>query len=179
MAVITRLATPDDAEQLIAHVQRLLHEPDRDVPLEPGEFTLTVEQERQALAEYAATPNAVFLVAEADGAIVGELNCKGSPRQALRHAVTLGISVRQEWRGQGVGSQLMDRRGRVGTADGYSEADRAVCVRPQRRGDPPVRKVRIRRRGSPAPRDLPARRIPGRSDYGAATVGPLIPNCRL
>jgi RimJ/RimL family protein N-acetyltransferase len=107
MAVITRLATPDDAEQLIAHVQRLLHEPDRDVPLEPGEFTLTVEQERQVLAEYAATPNAVFLVAEADGAIVGELNCKGSPRQALRHAVTLGISVRQEWRGQGVGSQLM------------------------------------------------------------------------
>lgn len=105
--MIIREARPDDAGQLIAYIQRLLAEPGINIPLTPGEFTLSVEEEREFLAKSAAAPNSIFLLAEVDGEIVGELNCKGGTRQATRHTATLGISVRHEWRGQGVGTALM------------------------------------------------------------------------
>ena len=41
-----REARPADAEQLIAHIQGLIEEPDMNIPLAPGEFNVTVEQER-------------------------------------------------------------------------------------------------------------------------------------
>ena len=107
MTVLIREARPEDAEQLIAHVRQLVAEPGINIPLTPDEFKLTVEEERQALANSAAAENSVFLVAEIDSQLVGELNCKGGVRRATRHAVTLGISVRQEWRGQGIGAALM------------------------------------------------------------------------
>ncbi len=107
MQVAIREARPDDAEQLLAHVQRLIEEPNIDIPLAPGEFNLTVEEERKILEEYATSDNSVFLVAEASGQIIGVLNCKGGKRKATRHAVTLGMSVHKEWRNQGIGSALM------------------------------------------------------------------------
>jgi RimJ/RimL family protein N-acetyltransferase len=109
MSLIIREARPDDAEQLLAYVEGLTAEPNIDVPLAPGEFNLTIEEERKILADYAASDNSVFLVAEVNGQIVGALNCKGGTRQALRHAATLGISVRNGWRNQGIGHALMAR----------------------------------------------------------------------
>ena len=108
MTVIIREATPADAEELIAHVKRLLGEAEKTSPLAPEEFTLSVEEECEVLAEYAGNPRAVFLVAEAEGRLVGELNCKAGKREALQHAVVLGMSVRAEWRNRGVGSRLME-----------------------------------------------------------------------
>lgn len=51
----------------------------------------------------------MFLVAEAEGEIVGMLNCAGGKRRATRHAAELGMSIKAEWRGQGVGTLLMAR----------------------------------------------------------------------
>ncbi len=109
MSIIIREAQPEDAEQVIAHVQRLTEEPDIDIVTAPGEFNLTVEEEGQILADYAASNNSIFLVAETGGRIIGLLNCKGGTRRATRHAVTLGLSIAREWRNQGVGGRLMER----------------------------------------------------------------------
>lgn len=105
--MVIREARPDDAGQLIAYIQRLIAEPGINIPLTPAEFSLSVEEEREFLAKSAAASNSIFLLAEVDGEIVGQVNCRGGTRQATRHAVTLGMSVRQEWRGQGVGAALM------------------------------------------------------------------------
>jgi len=104
-----REATPDDAAELIAYVQALANEPDIDIPLEPGEFTLTVEQEREFLEGATAADNSVFLVAVEDGRIVGACNVRGGHRRAMRHSASLGISVAKGWRGQGIGNALMGR----------------------------------------------------------------------
>jgi ribosomal protein S18 acetylase RimI-like enzyme len=104
-----REARPADAEQLIAHIQGLIEEPDMNIPLAPGEFNVTVEQERQILADYAASDNSVFLIAEAASQIVGQLSCKGGARRANRHAATLGMSVHKDWRNKGIGSALMSQ----------------------------------------------------------------------
>jgi RimJ/RimL family protein N-acetyltransferase len=109
MEVIIREAKPSDAEQIIAYMNRLSEEPNSNIEISPGEFDHTVEEEAGFLAEFAASKNSVFLVAEANGKIVGLLNCKGSERKAIRHTVTLGMSVDKAYRGQGIGSRLMVR----------------------------------------------------------------------
>jgi len=107
--VTIREATPQDAEQLIAHVHRVAAEPDIDLVLMPGEFKVTVEEERKFLADHAAADNSSVFVAEAAGRLVGVVVCTGGTRRALRHAATLGITVAKDWRGRGVGSRLVAR----------------------------------------------------------------------
>jgi RimJ/RimL family protein N-acetyltransferase len=104
-----REARPDDAEEMIAFVNAISEERDVDIPRAPGEFTLTVAEERKLLADFATADNAIFLVAESDGAIIGMLDCKGGTRRALRHAAMLGMSVRRDWRNRGVGRALLAR----------------------------------------------------------------------
>lgn len=109
MEVIIREAAPTDAAQIIAYMNRLSEEPNSNIVVEAGEFNHTVESEAAILADFAASENSVFLVAESDGKIVGLLNCRGGIRRSIRHAAILGISVDRDWRGQGVGGQLMAR----------------------------------------------------------------------
>lgn len=66
----------------------------------------SVEMWRKRLAD--GQPTDFMLVAEADGTVVG--NCGlhsvgSSPRR--KHAGTIGMSVRDDWQGRGVGSALM------------------------------------------------------------------------
>ena len=98
-----REATPDDAEAIIGHVHRIAGEPGIRIPMKPGEFKITVEEERRILAEYASSENSLYLLAESDAEVVGVLNCNGWKRRAMWHVVTLGMTIREEWRGQGVG----------------------------------------------------------------------------
>jgi RimJ/RimL family protein N-acetyltransferase len=109
MDFVIREAQPDDAEQIIAYVQRIAAEPGVSIVLQPGEFTLTVEQERQFIADRRAEDNSLFLVAEALGHIVGALTLRGGGRRAVRHEAVLGITVAKEWRGRGLGDAMMTR----------------------------------------------------------------------
>jgi RimJ/RimL family protein N-acetyltransferase len=109
MSVLVREACPADAARLVHYVERLAAEPGVLIGLSPGEFDLSVEQEKQLLADYAATDNACYLVAESEGEIIGALSLKGGLRRAVRHAATLSMSVERDWRGQGVGSLLLER----------------------------------------------------------------------
>ena len=122
MSLVIREATPDDAEPLIAHVTRVVAEPDGKLALMPGEFNVTIEQERKILADFAASDNSIFLVAEMDGQIIGALNCKGGNRLAMRHVATLGMSIDQPWRNQGIGGRLMARA--IGWAKGTGAVTR-------------------------------------------------------
>jgi len=109
MDFIIREAQPNDAEQIIAYVQRIAAEPGISIVLEPGEFTLTVDQERRFIADRAAEDNSLFLVAEVMGQIVAVLTLRGGIRHAVRHEAVLGITVAKEWRGRGVGDTMMSR----------------------------------------------------------------------
>ena len=130
MLVHIREALPDDAGQMIAHTQRLAEEPNIDVPLAPGEFKITIGEEREIVEDYAASDNSVFLVALAGEEIVGLLNCRGGKREATRHATTLGVSVRKEWRNHGVGNALMERAIEWAEATGIvNRIELAVYVR--------------------------------------------------
>jgi putative acetyltransferase len=108
MSISVREATPADAAALLAHLKALAAEPGINIPLAPDEITTTLDQEKSLLASIAEAPNAIMLVAEADGALVGELSLRAiSPRRAVCHVATLGMSVKHDWRRKGVGRALM------------------------------------------------------------------------
>jgi RimJ/RimL family protein N-acetyltransferase len=109
MSVTIRQARLEDAEQLLAHIQAIAAEPEVQILLESDEVLLTLKEERQWLKNHLASRNSTLLVAEAGGRIVGVLSCEGGQRNAVRHVVKLGVSVRKEWRDQGIGRALMER----------------------------------------------------------------------
>lgn len=66
----------------------------------------SVEFWRKRLADQ-QNPDDYFLVAEVEGEVVANagLHCAGRARR--RHAATVGMSVRDDWQGKGVGSALL------------------------------------------------------------------------
>jgi putative acetyltransferase len=66
----------------------------------------SVESWRKRIAE--AAPEDYFLVAEVNGEVVGNAGLHAAGRTARRkHAGTIGMSVRDDWQGKGIGSALM------------------------------------------------------------------------
>jgi RimJ/RimL family protein N-acetyltransferase len=106
--VIVREARPSDAAQLVAFVTRLSQEKGIYILLQEGEFSMTVEEEADLLESYALADNMVYFIAVAAGQIVGRLNIRGGKRNATQHCGTLGISVANGWRDQGIGTRLME-----------------------------------------------------------------------
>lgn len=70
----------------------------------------------------AVDPNAHLLLACAAGEVVGQLGLYvlGNPRR--RHVGDLGMGVRDDWQGQGVGTALL--RAAIGLADGWLQLRR-------------------------------------------------------
>jgi RimJ/RimL family protein N-acetyltransferase len=106
---LIREARPEDAAEIVAYLRRIFAEPRINLITEVDEFTPTTETEARIIADMARQPNCLFLVAEVDGRIIGQLTLDGGKRRNVRHAATLGITVAQAWRGRGVGRRLMER----------------------------------------------------------------------
>lgn len=102
----------DDAADIIALITSVAAEPVNNLLTEPGEFTLTVEQERMFLAEQALRPDWGGFAAVTDaapGKVIGLITADGKRRRAIQHRASIGLSVAYDWRGKGVGHALMER----------------------------------------------------------------------
>src|SRR5687768_1988791 len=108
-SVIIRAAVVADAEALVAFRLVIANEPDNNIIWEPGEFDRTAEEEGMLVEEVGASDNSIMLVAEVEGRIVGMLGCFGGKRRASRHSAGLGVTLLKEYRGQGIGTLLMER----------------------------------------------------------------------
>lgn len=104
-----RPATPADAASMLDAA----HDAFRTSPFlltSPDEFVMTEPQEREFVAGILAHPRQLMLIAEDAGRVLGMLDMRQpSTRRKARHRVLLGMSVREAFRGQGVGSALMAR----------------------------------------------------------------------
>jgi hypothetical protein len=83
-AVIVRIATPDDAEQLIALVHANDGEP--NLTSEPGEFNMTIEEERAFLASFEHQATSEFLLQNSMGRLLVRWECavtQGAQRSTL------------------------------------------------------------------------------------------------
>ncbi|MBP6016587.1 MAG: GNAT family N-acetyltransferase [Candidatus Promineofilum sp.] len=105
--MLIREARPEDAPALITYFRRLFGESGINLITEADEFSPTVEAESRFIREMARASNSIFLVAEIDHHIIGQLTLEGGKRRNVKHAAVLGITVAQEWRGQGIGHRLL------------------------------------------------------------------------
>ena len=104
--VVVRSATSEDASTIMEMVSGVF----RSSPYlltEPDEFNVTLDQEKSWVDGFLKSPNSVLLLAESQNQVVGILDFQGGHRRRIAHSGTIGISVRAEYRGQGVGSLLM------------------------------------------------------------------------
>jgi RimJ/RimL family protein N-acetyltransferase len=123
VSVIIREARPEDAERLIAHITAIADDPTSEILLWPGEFQLTLDEERKWIKTNLDADHSTVLVAEvpdvetaarllpssrAAATIVGVLSCAGGEHRGNHHTTTLGITIHKDWRNQGVGRKLME-----------------------------------------------------------------------
>jgi RimJ/RimL family protein N-acetyltransferase len=107
-AFTIRTAQPDDAGAMLAYIRAVAAETEFFV-LEPDEFPETEELERAWVKEHLDHPGKIDLLAEATGTIIGNLGFENGPHRRIAHHGVLGIGVARDWRGQGIGTALLER----------------------------------------------------------------------
>jgi len=100
-----RTASELDVERLIAYVSELRAE--RLPTIFRYDGIPTVEEETQFIREF-ASDSKDFFVAETDDRIVGNLGISVFDRPQTCHRARLDMSVLRSFRGQGIGSRLLD-----------------------------------------------------------------------
>ena len=99
--VIVRHAEPDDYEAM----HRIMSGPRAAA----GTLQLPLQSAEAWRKRLAEPPEGLFmLVACAEGEVVGNLGLETSPnRPRVRHVGSIGMAVRDDWQGKGVGTALM------------------------------------------------------------------------
>ena len=101
-----REAEPQDAERLLAYIELIAGESE-NITFGPGEFGLSVGEEREFLRQSAETPTSLYLIAEVEGEIAGTLSFSTGKRPRLRHAGEFGITVSRKYWNRGIGSRML------------------------------------------------------------------------
>jgi RimJ/RimL family protein N-acetyltransferase len=104
-----RAARPDDAPVVLAYAHEIFATC-AYLLTSAGEFTLTPEEEREIIADVLAHPRQVMMIAveEGTGRVVGMLSLRqNTAKRKLRHCVQLGMTIRDGWRGRGLGKAMM------------------------------------------------------------------------
>jgi ribosomal protein S18 acetylase RimI-like enzyme len=121
-AVWLRPAVEDDAEAIIRAVDTVAREGRYFLR---SRFERDVEQERAFLTETAEQGN-LFLLALADGLLVGWVTLFRAHQEFRRHTAELGIGVLRAYRGIGIGGALMDQALRWAAGQGLEKVTLGV-----------------------------------------------------
>jgi RimJ/RimL family protein N-acetyltransferase len=105
LAIAVRPAEPGDAPALVALAESVGREEGRWIL--SGEWR-SAPDERRYLKLVRRHPDAVVLVAEVDGAVVGRLSLARDPHPASGHVADLGLMVDARHRRSGVGRALLE-----------------------------------------------------------------------
>ena len=102
-----RRAESLDAEQLLAYIDRVAGESE-NLTFGPGEFELSLEEERTFLQHMAESPTSLYLIAEIAGEIVGVLTFSTGKRPRLQHVGEFGMSILRSHWNLGIGSRMLE-----------------------------------------------------------------------
>jgi RimJ/RimL family protein N-acetyltransferase len=105
--VQVREAIPSDAAAIVAF-RGALHSETNFMLFEPGEFTVTAEQQARRIEEMARAEAGVVFVSEADDEVIGAVFGNRGVARRTRHSLYVVIGVREAWVGRGVGRALLE-----------------------------------------------------------------------
>lgn len=106
LTVSIREATTRDAEELIVAAKCYLRSSDYLLSYDE-EFNPTKREETAWIKSH-DNANSLLLVATYDKEIIATFNITAFTQRKLRHVAVLGIGMKLEWRGAGLGSSLME-----------------------------------------------------------------------
>ena len=101
-----RHAEPRDAERILTYIHQMAGESE-NVTFGPGEFELSVDEERAFLQKTVESPNSLYILAEISDEIVGTLSFNAGKRTRLQHAGEFGMSVSRKYWNAGIGSCML------------------------------------------------------------------------
>ena len=101
-----RRAEPRDAEQLLAYIDQVAGESE-NLTFGPGEFELSVQEERAFLQHMEESPTSLYLLAEIAGEIVGTMTFSTGKRPRIQHAGEFGMSILRSYWNLGIGSRML------------------------------------------------------------------------
>jgi len=105
--ITVRLATVENAAALVEMKLEYL-ENTTTIPLYQSEYPSDIAQEIELIEKLSEQKNSVFLVAECEGQLIGNIDLHGNQRRKLFHTGVVGMAIREGWRGLGVGTALMN-----------------------------------------------------------------------
>ena len=92
----------------------------------PGEFQLTVEEERKFLRDTLACQPSIGLVVVVDGRIIAMGGAQGQARKRYKHHAEFGLTVLKAYWGMGIGRKIMETLDNWARAAGLRKA--TLCV---------------------------------------------------
>jgi RimJ/RimL family protein N-acetyltransferase len=104
--LLIREATANDASAVLDYIEVVSGETDF-LGFGPGEFELAEAQEARVLRRYRQLDNQLYLLGLVDGRVVGTLIFTAGLRPRVRHTGELGLSVRKEYWGLGIGGAML------------------------------------------------------------------------
>ena len=104
---ILRNMCEGDAEAFVKIIPQTVEESDFLSYL-PGEFAMTVEQEREFIRDHLCKPRAWTAVAEMDGNIIAYAGAASQDRKRYAHHSEFGLAVVKAVWGQGLGRKLSE-----------------------------------------------------------------------
>lgn len=103
---IIRRAEKKDAQALLDYLNEVCRETDF-LSFGTGEFGLTLEQEEANIEEQNERKNALNIVAEVQGKLIGKMHFTGGSRPRTAHVGDFGISISKAYWGYGIGTALI------------------------------------------------------------------------
>lgn len=106
-AIVLRDPEVDDAAAILECMAGVMAESDCLLG-EADEFNYTLEQERVWVEEHREHPRSFAMVAACDGVVIGVLDFRVGRFRRQRHTGSFGVSLRAAFRGQGIGTRMME-----------------------------------------------------------------------
>ncbi|WP_244151154.1 GNAT family N-acetyltransferase [Parageobacillus thermantarcticus] len=103
---VVRTALPNDADKVVDFIRTVLGEAPYLLTTE-AEFKATGEQQKQLLQQMLDDDGKLAILAEYDGEIIGFLDFHNGHRLRTKHQGSFGMSVKKDFRNQGVGKALL------------------------------------------------------------------------
>lgn len=101
--LIVRKAALNDSDQLLDTIKANLIDANY-FTTSFEEFNMTVSELKMLLLSYKLSTVHLYLIAEINGKIAGSLSFRGNSRSRTSHCGEMGIGIRKEYRGKGIGS---------------------------------------------------------------------------
>jgi RimJ/RimL family protein N-acetyltransferase len=106
LLLTVRNAEPRDAEHLLVFLEQVAGESE-NITFGPGDFGLSVEEERVFLQQTAVSPTSLYVIAEIAGEIVGTLTFSVGKRPRLQHAGEFGTVILRKYWNHGIGNCML------------------------------------------------------------------------